>query len=53
MLTTGDLEGASWIKGATCAKALGKQENMVSLRDSKKTSKLGVDETRALKCQWR
>lgn len=32
--------------GEVCAKALGKQENMVSIRDSKKNGKLGVDETR-------
>jgi len=51
VLTTGNLEGASWIKGAACAKALGKRENMVSLRDSKKISKLEVEETRVLKCQ--
>lgn len=34
MLTI-NLEGASWSKGAAYAKALGKRENMVSLRDSR------------------
>lgn len=49
MLATGNLEGASWTEGAACIWALGKEENMV--RDSTKASKLGVDETKALKWQ--
>lgn len=47
MLTTGNLEGTSGIVRAVYAKALGKEENMVTMRDSlKKASELRVDETK-------
>lgn len=45
MLTTGKPEGISWTEGAACGRALGKEENMLSVRDPEKASKLGVDET--------
>lgn len=51
MLATGNLEGASWAEGAASIWALGKEENVVSMRDPTKASKLGVDETKALKRQ--
>lgn len=50
-MTTGNQEGASWIEGTACIKVLKKEENTVSTRASKKASKPGVDETKALKWQ--
>ena len=41
--------GGKLVEGAACVKALGKEENMVSMRDSEKAGKLGVDEAKALK----